>query len=286
MKQLAVNSIRTQIELILGELPVSEKKIAEYILSHTKEVTHMTIHQVAKEAEASSAAVVRFCRSLGVTGFPDLKARLYAEVEHMHHVGYFDIEPNEKAQSIIDKTLSNTVQTLHDTVGQLETKSIGKAVNFLRDAEVIYIYGVGASFLIAEDVAQKWIRLGKKAYAISDRHLLAVAMATQSENALLWGVSYSGETRDVIELMKTAKELGLKTISLSRLGNSKISELADVSLFTARAPEAKFRSAATSSRFAQLLVVDVVFFAYSSSQYEFTVKQLEKTKHAIQHLHE
>ncbi|WP_459501868.1 MurR/RpiR family transcriptional regulator [Bacillus sp. C1] len=281
-----MNSIRTQVELVLGELPDSEKKIAEYILSHAKEVTQMTIHQLAKEADASSAAVVRFCRSLGVAGFPDLKARLYAEVEHVHPVGYFDIEPNEKVQSIIDKTLSNTVQTLHDTVGQLETESIGKVVHFLKEAEVIYIYGVGASFLIAEDVAQKWIRLGKKAYAISDRHLLAVAMATQSENALFWGISYSGETRDVIELMKTAKELGLKTISLSRLGNSKIAELADVSLFTARAPEAKIRSAATSSRFAQLLVVDVVFFAYSSSQYEFTVQQLEKTKHAIHNLRE
>ncbi|PGC51564.1 MurR/RpiR family transcriptional regulator [Bacillus toyonensis] len=283
---MAVHSIGTQIELVLDGLPVSEKKIGEYILSHKKEVTQMTIHKLAKEAETSSAAVVRFCRSLGVTGFPDLKARLYAEVEHIHHVGYFDIEPNEKVQSIIDKTLSNTVQTLHDTVGQLEAKSIEEAVGLLRVTEVIYIYGIGASFLIAEDVAQKWIRLGKKAYAISDRHLLAVAMATQSGNALFWGISYSGETRDVIELMKTAKELGLKTISLSRLGNSKISELADVSLFTARAPEAEIRSAATSSRFAQLLVIDVVFFTYSSSQYEFTVEQLEKTKHAIQYLQE
>ncbi|MCU4787872.1 MurR/RpiR family transcriptional regulator [Bacillus cereus] len=283
---MTVNSIRTQIELVLEELPVSEKKIAQYVLSHTKEVTQMTIHQLAKEAEASSAAVVRFCRSLGVMGFPDLKARLYAEIKHIHHVGYFDIEPDEKVQSVIDKTLSNTVQTLHDTVGQLETKSIEKAVEFLKEAEVIYIYGVGASYLIAEDVAQKWIRLGKKAYAVSDRHLLAVALATQSENALFWGISYSGETSDVIELMKVARNLGLKTISLSRSGSSKISDLADVSLFTARAPEAKIRSAATSSRFAQLLVIDVVFFVYSSSQYELTVKQLEKTKQTIQQLNE
>lgn len=283
---MAVNSVLTQIELVLEDLPISEKKIAEYILSHTKEVTQMTIHQLAKEAQASGATVVRFCRSLGVTGFPDLKARLYAEIGHKQPVGYFDIEPNETVQSIIDKTLSNTVQTFHDTVGQLDTKAIEKVVEFLRGAEIIYVYGVGASFLIAEDIAQKWIRLGKKAYAIADRHVLAVAMATQSENAVFWGISYSGETKDVIDLMKTVKEIGLKTISLSRLGNSKIAELADVSLFTARAPEAKIRSAATSSRFAQLFVVDVVFFSYSSSQYECTVRQLEKTKYAIQKLYD
>lgn len=276
--------MQAQIQLALKDLPSSEQKIGEYILAHPKEVTKMTIHQLAKEAEASSAAVVRFCRSLGVTGFPDLKARLFAEIGHSAVVGYFDIEPNEGVSSVIDKTLSNTVQTLHDTVGQLKIEVIEEAVEMLNEADVLYIYGVGASFLIAEDIAQKWLRLGKKAFAISDRHVLAVAMATQSEKALFWGISYSGETKDVLDLMKTAKELSIPTMSLSRLGNSKICELADVSLFTARAPEAHIRSAATSSRFAQLLVVDIVFFTYSSSQYDFVVNQLEKTKKAVKFL--
>nr|WP_236830370.1 hypothetical protein [Bacillus thuringiensis] len=71
---------------------------------------------------------------------------------------------------------------------------------------------------------------------MSDRHLLEVALATQSKDAVFGGVSYSGETSDVIELMKADRNLGLKTISLSRSGSSKISELADVSLFTVRAP--------------------------------------------------
>ncbi|MCU5668770.1 hypothetical protein OCB72_29505 [Bacillus cereus] len=71
---MAVNSIRTQIELVLDDLPISEKKIAEYILSHTKEVTQMTIHQLAQEAKASGAAVVRFCRSVRGDGFSRLES--------------------------------------------------------------------------------------------------------------------------------------------------------------------------------------------------------------------
>lgn len=54
----------------------------------------------------------------------------------------------------------------------------------------------------------------------------------------LGGFLIVGETSDIIELMKVVKQLELKTISFSRLGTSSISELADVSLFTARAPEA------------------------------------------------
>ncbi|WP_305953482.1 MurR/RpiR family transcriptional regulator [Paenibacillus odorifer] len=88
-------SMISQIELDLNELPESEKKVAEYILANAKEVLHMTIHELATKAEASSAAVVRFCRSLGIEGFPALKIRLSAEVENTPHVRYFDVESNE-----------------------------------------------------------------------------------------------------------------------------------------------------------------------------------------------
>ncbi|MNO57115.1 putative HTH-type transcriptional regulator YbbH [compost metagenome] len=283
---MVVGSVISQIELVLNELPESEKKVAEYILANAKEVMHMTIHELAKKAEASSAAVVRFCRSLGIDSFPTLKIRLSAEVENTQYVGYFDVESNESVHSIIDKMLSNTILTFQNTASQLDAHSIEQAVNLLQQAEVIYIYGIGASFIIAEDAAQKWLRLGKNVYAISDRHLLAAAMATKSENAVFWGISYSGETREVIQLIKRAKEQGIKTISLTRPGNNKLSQLADVSLFTSRAPEAKLRSAATSSRFAQLFVLDIVFSAYAAAQYDFTVEQLAKTRQMIDVLYD
>ncbi|WP_405114343.1 MurR/RpiR family transcriptional regulator [Paenibacillus sp. FSL K6-1217] len=283
---MAAGSMISQIELVLNELPESEKKVAEYILANAKEVMHMSIHELAAKAEASSAAVVRFCRSLGIEGFPALKIRLSAEVENSNYVGYFDVESNETVHSIIDKMLSNTILTFQNTASQLDAQSIEQAVSLLQQAEVIYVYGIGASFLIAEDAAQKWLRLGKNVYAISDRHLLAAAMATKSENAVFWGFSYSGETSEVIQLIKRAKEQGINTISLTRPGNNKLSQLADVSLFTARAPEAKLRSAATSSRFAQLFVLDIVFSVYASAEHDFTVEQLAKTRKMIENLYD
>ncbi|MFD2878869.1 hypothetical protein ACFTAO_27530 [Paenibacillus rhizoplanae] len=57
---MAAGSMISQIELVLNELPESEKKVAEYILANAKEVMHMSIHELAAKAVASSAAVVRF----------------------------------------------------------------------------------------------------------------------------------------------------------------------------------------------------------------------------------
>ncbi|MFD2878868.1 MurR/RpiR family transcriptional regulator [Paenibacillus rhizoplanae] len=160
-------------------------------------------------------------------------------------------------------------------------------MSLLQQAEVIYVYGIGASFIIAEDAAQKWLRLGKKMYMLFLTVIYWRQLWLRSQRTLSsGGISYSGETGEVIQLTKRAKEHGIKTISLTRPGNNKLSQLADVSLFTSRAPEATLRSAATSSRFAQLFVLDIVFSVYASAQHDLTVEQLAKTRQMIEVLND
>jgi len=275
-------SILNQIQLALEELPRSEKKVAKYILECSKDVLYMNINEVAKKSKSSSAAVVRFCKSIGIENFGNLKVRLSAEsVRGVTVSSNLDIEDKESVSSIIEKTLSNTIQVFEDTANQIENTAVERVVGMLHNAEMVYVYGVGASFLIAEDIAQKWRRLGKKVYAISDYHLLLSTMAIQNENAVFWGVSYSGKTKEVLLLIEKAKAFGMQTIGLSRIGQHKLAQNVDVLLTTARAPEAALRSAATSSRFAQLFVIDIVFLTYASSQYEFTIEQLEKSRNAV-----
>ncbi|MCL2560513.1 MAG: MurR/RpiR family transcriptional regulator [Turicibacter sp.] len=280
------SGILNEIELAVPELPFSEQKVARYILAHPQDVLYTTISELSAKSESSSAAVVRFCKSVGVGNFGSLKVRLSAELGQAESggVGYMDIEDRESVASVVKKTLSNTTQTLENTAYQLDQGAVRQVVKMLQEAETIYVYGVGASFLIAEDVAQKWRRLGKMVYAMPDYHLLMSTMAARSDKAVFFAVSYSGQTREVLQLVDKAKALGMKTIGLSRIGSHKLSGRVDVLLSTARAPEAKLRSAATSSRFAQLFVIDIVFLAYASAQYEFTVRQLEKSKQAVQDL--
>ncbi|MBM7645970.1 DNA-binding MurR/RpiR family transcriptional regulator [Scopulibacillus daqui] len=279
---MTISSITSQIKAALPDLPESEQKVAEYIRHHPKEVIKMSIHETAKKAGTSSAAIVRFCRSMGLDGFPDLKMRLSIELAKPRQPGYLDIEANEEVESIIEKVMSNTLQTLQITAGHLDSQAIKRTIDVLRQASVIYVYGVGASYIVAEDVAQKWKRLGKSIFAVSDCHVLSMNFAASPPNAVFFGISYSGNTPEVIHLTELANEYGLTTIGLSRFGNNKLSQTADIIINTARAPEAELRSAATTSRFAQLLVIDVLFFAYASSQYDFTVNQLAKTREAVE----
>jgi DNA-binding MurR/RpiR family transcriptional regulator len=62
--------IYSQIGAVREELPSSSRKVADYVLTHTNQMARMTIHQLAGESDTSAAAVVRFCRALGLKGYP------------------------------------------------------------------------------------------------------------------------------------------------------------------------------------------------------------------------
>ncbi len=274
-------SILVQMKSMLAQLPESERKAARYILDEPEEVSRISIHTLAEKAETSAAAITRLCRSLGLTGFPDLKVRLSVDNAKPQLPGYYDIEREETVPNVIHKTVSNSLQAIQDTMLHVQPDTIEQVVQSFGEASVIYIYGVGASAIVAADAAQKWLRLGKQAFALQDEHLIAAALASAPPQALFMGVSYSGNTREVVQLFRVAKQYGVRSIGLCRFGNHKISELADMMLYTPLAPEATLRSGATSSRLAQLVVIDILFFAYASTHYEETISKLEHTHQAI-----
>ena len=63
------NNVLLIIREKMAALPQSEKKIAETILKDPVMVIQMSATDLAAEAGSSSAAVIRFCRSIGVKGF-------------------------------------------------------------------------------------------------------------------------------------------------------------------------------------------------------------------------
>ena len=84
--------------------------------------------------------------------------------------------------------------------------------------------------------------------------------------------------------MKTAKKLGIKTISLTKETTNTLSQLADISLKTANSHEAPLRSGATVSLLAQMYAVDLLFYDFATKYYDTTIENLEKSKEAIRSL--
>ena len=117
--------------------------------------------------------------------------------------------------------------------------------------------GFGSSAPVAQDTYQRFLRLQIPSSACADPHVLASIAANVGPTDLLFCVTYSGETRDIIEALETARARQAATIVLTSVPRSSAALLSDIVLLSAvsRKP---YAAETVASRIAQLAVVDVV----------------------------
>ncbi|WP_227004560.1 MurR/RpiR family transcriptional regulator [Jeotgalibaca arthritidis] len=268
----------------LPQLPESERKIADVILANPLEVIQMNATQLAEAADSSAAAVIRLCRSINVKGFTELKIQLSAQTPFLQEDVHTDISPNESLEQIKKKLLVNTNYVLENTSDQLDTEVVEAVADRLAACNSIYVYGLGASYIVAMDIKQKFTRLGKQVFCSQDLHELVASMAIADEGSVYLGISDSGEKQEGLVLMEVANQLGLTTISLTKNTPNSLSKLAELSLKTAKIMEPPLRSGATISLLSQLYAVSIVFYCFMTKQYDDNLISLERSLKATTEL--
>ena len=93
-------------------------------------------------------------------------------------------------------------------------------------------------------------------------------------------VSNSGTTKEILDAMELVKESGAKSIAITRYSKSELALGADV-ILNISTPEVTFRSGAMGSRIAMLNVVDVLFSAVASKEYDSVKEYLDRTRGAL-----
>ncbi|PYZ92806.1 RpiR family transcriptional regulator [Salipaludibacillus keqinensis] len=271
---------------IKNKLPPSEKKIAEYILAQPHEAIHCTASKLGELSSTSSAAVIRLCKSLGMKGFQDLKLRISGDLQKSTNIQYSNIEPGESQQSIVEKVTNNSLQAIKETEELVNFDSLAAAVEALQKADKIHFFGVGASGIIAKDAHQKFLRMNKAVSSFTDIHNATMCIANVDKNDVVFGISFSGETYETIKMMELAKQKGATTISLTRYGNTSVAVNADIKLYISASREvpAPFRSGATSSRLAQLYMIDILFVSVVTDQYDTASDYLKEITKAMEFL--
>ncbi|TFD99838.1 MurR/RpiR family transcriptional regulator [Jeotgalibacillus salarius] len=270
----------------MHKLPPSEKKIAAYILKHPHETVYFTASQLGEASGTSSAAVIRLCKSLGLKGYQELKVRISGDLHKPEETQYRDIQPGEDIESIINKVTSNSIQAIKETTEMVNVEALKKAVAAIQKADRLHFYGVGASGIIAKDAQQKFLRMNKPTSAFTDIHNAAMYIANATKDDVVVGISFSGETHETVKIMELAKKQGATTISLTRYGQSKLTSHADINLFISASREipAPFRSGATSSRLAQLHMIDILFTCVVTDHYDEATKYRDEIKSAMEFL--
>lgn len=229
-----------------------EKRIADCILSEPEKVMNSTLVYVAAKAKVSEGSVINFANSLGYKGFSQLKINLAQNVStyNMQDEVTREDSPKQILRKLIDRATASFEST-YDTIGE----ELQDAVDILLGAGRIVVVGVGHSTAIARDLGIRMMRIGLPAVAEADS-LLAGIMSTQmKENDVVFAVSNSGRTKEVLMVAETARSIGGKVICLTSHPNSPLVKMSDVSLVAVSVEAQNYREP-TTARLTQLMIGD------------------------------
>lgn len=273
------------IKQSMESMTESEKKIAEYILNNDCEIYMLSAAELAAQTGTSGASVIRFVKKIGFEGFQEFKIALAKNdaSEPETESDYDYIDTNDTIKEIISKTGKSNIKTIEDTLALLNEKQVEEAVEAIQNAKNIYLFGVGASALIAMDFQYKLVRINRNAHMHLDSHMqLAMAAHIEPEDLAI-GISYSGKTKEVYSALLKAKERDAKCISITRYGANPVASVSDIKLQVPNI-EKDLRVGAISSRIAQLTLVDILFIGVAKNNFSKIDKYLKETRHMVEEL--
>ncbi len=261
----------------------SEKRVADWLFSHSGEILPYSISDLASMCESSEATIVRFSKRLGCSGYQDLKIALAKE--HDKKVIAPTITAEDDCFSIFEKVCNDAYMSLERTKKTLSPAAMSAAVRAIASAGRVVLIGLGASAQVAEDASHKLLRAGYNSVAYDDTHMQAIAVSQLRPGDTVIGISQSGASKDIVESMKVAKSRGAHTIAITSREKSPIARLSEIVLLT-DTEETRHSSLGLNSHLARLVVIDALCYklVYENAERAQTVGEGEaelKTKRIL-----
>jgi DNA-binding MurR/RpiR family transcriptional regulator len=283
LRESADSSPLVRIRSLLPGLARAEQRVATIVLADPASIARRSITDVAEAAGTSETTVTRFCKAIGVGGYPDLRIALAADTARTsprdRDLGS-DIGPDDDMTQIIEKVAYADSKAVEETAEQLDVDTLQRLVDVVAQARRVDVYGVGASAFVALDLQQKLHRIGLTCFAWSDTHNALTSAAVLQEGDVAIGVSHTGATSETVETLREASRRGATTVAITNFARSPITEVADHVLTTA-VRETTYRSGAMASRIGQLTVIDCLFIGVAQRHLEQAKSALEATYEAV-----
>lgn len=252
IKKISMNenyeSILPLIESKYEELTEVEKVIADYFID--TEDTDLSSKRVSQKLYTSEAALTRFAKKLGLTGYREFIYRFKVSRK-------MAFNKKKEIESPIFDTYREILLKSYNLYSYYDY-DYDKLVEAILSSKRIFIYGVGSSGNLANEFATRLIRLGLDAEAVTDTHMLLLNSVRLNPGDIVIGISYSGKSIEVIDGLRKAAEIGLKTVLF--VSNDKVRWAKDFDFVMLLAHKQNLEySNIISPQFPAMIMLDILF---------------------------
>ena len=251
----------TRINREYYQLTSAEKKIADYMLLQRQECQYMSISEMAEVADVAEATVSRFCRRLGYKGYSAFKLAVAGSAsggQRPMSPLYGEIQSEDSVGDMCQKIYAADVDAITQTLALINPEAVTTAADLILSADRVLFMGLGGSMVLAREAAHLFSTALPYCYPVDDSHFQAIRCALLTSRDVVVYFSYSGSTKDLVDVMKIARDRGAKTILITRFPKSPGAASANVVL-ECGAREGPLQMGSVAARMGQLYLIDVLF---------------------------
>ncbi|HDL18931.1 MAG TPA: MurR/RpiR family transcriptional regulator [Bacteroidetes bacterium] len=271
-----------RIKALRGSLKKAESRLADYVIAHPNDTVKSTIHDLQRKTGTSYATVIRFSKKTGYSGFREFKESLARDLVNADTLtnlaAGFQIGKSDDMASIVQKTFQSSIETLKETREILSVRGLENAVEKILSAREIYFIGTGISGVSAKYAYTRFFRIGIKCSYETDPTIYKLKAAIAGKEDVLFAISSSGRSANIVDAAKTAHQNGATVISLCDFAISPLTRNSDINLYSTPRNTTQFSDMDVQLLTAQINIIDVLFFACCSGLDKRAIDFLNLTK--------
>lgn len=268
-----IKSVIPMIESNYDNFTTVEKKIADFFLGN-KERMDFAAKEIAGRLYVSEASLSRFAKKCGYRGYRDF---IYQYEEN-----FVEKKTSMKGSS---RTVLNVYQELlNKTYNLVDESQIHRICRYMGQANRTFVCGLGSSGLAAREMEFRFMRMGVDIDSLDDADVIKMRAVFQDKSCLVCGVTISGETEEVLFLLREAHDKGAKTVLFTAKNKPEWNEFCDEVVLL---PSLLHLSQGNviSPQFPMLVMADIIYSHYlAQDQYmketlhDSTLQALRKGK--------
>ncbi len=277
-------AIGARTRMALSRLSLTEKTIAEWLITKGNVTEETSIKEVAAAMNVSEPLIVKVAKKLEYQGFRELRTALVAYFSTLPLDQEFEISEVDNLEIVLDKIFNTSIQSLKEAKSVAKPLVISHAAALIGQANHLVILGVGGSASVCQDFEHKLLRIGILGHSYSDYPLMLMVCCQLEENDVVIVISQSGDTVELLKSIEIAKKNKAKIICITNDDASPLSQVSDLSIFSP-AYDGPLIGQNAVVRIVQLNLLDTLFIAIIIQDYQGTKTKLDRSIQVVKPLH-
>lgn len=246
-----------------------EKNIADFFLKNQRKID-FSAQNVAREIFVSEASLSRFAQKCGFHG--------YREFIYQYEKTF-----DERSELVANSTrhvLNNYQELLNRAYSLTNEAQIDRIVQYLFEGRRVVVCGKGSSGLAASEMESRFMRIGIDIDSLQDTDRMRMEAVFQNDQSLVCGFSLSGETQEVLFLLREAHNRGAKTILFTANDRDSYADFCSEVVLVASLKYLNYGNV-ISPQFPILVMLDIIYNNYISHEKYEKAEMYDDTLRAL-----